>query len=76
VHLIDLSIDAHQLLRAIDKFADEEGKTLLHYAGVYGMFCRVDWALHKTTLISHGTQGSRLPRDWRRSPNPRPRNTP
>jgi hypothetical protein len=23
-------------------------------------------------LISHGTQGSRLPRDWRRSPNPRP----
>jgi hypothetical protein len=22
-------------------------------------------------LISHGTQRSRLPRDWRRSPNPR-----
>jgi hypothetical protein len=45
VHLMDLSIDAHELLRAVD--ADED-KTVLHYAGVYGTFCRIDWSLHKT----------------------------
>lgn len=45
VHLIDLSIEAHELLRAMD--ADED-KNVLHYAGVYGTFCRINWSLHKT----------------------------
>jgi hypothetical protein len=55
VHLIDLSIDAHELQRrasmdnnAVDNTHADDKKTKKHYAGVYGTFCRIDWSLHKT----------------------------